>query len=100
MEEIGKFTNLTKMGVNKIINNFLEETEKFTNPPESIRKDDVWNFSACNKSYGFDFPGRIPGQIVENLAMLITAIYTHPHARLAKVKLRGKVKYVLIENIG
>ena len=45
MEEIGDVTNLTKMQVDRIIVTFLENLENVTNPPESIRKDDVWNFS-------------------------------------------------------
>ena len=72
--EIADEANVDKTLVHRVLASFLENLENEPNPPESIRKDDVWNFSRCNKSYGFDFPGRIPGQIVENLVWYYTNI--------------------------
>jgi hypothetical protein len=32
----------------------------------------IWNFQSCNDKYGMNYPGRIPGQIVENLLYYYT----------------------------
>ncbi len=34
---------------------------------------DVWTFSACDKRFGHDYPGRIPGQIVEHLSFTVAS---------------------------
>lgn len=41
-------------------------------PPTSLRIYDVWNFSTCDDRYGSNYPGRIPGQIIENLLWYYT----------------------------
>ena len=46
--------------------------EKSVTPPESLKYYDVWNFAKLDKSYGQDYPGRIPGQIVENALWYFT----------------------------
>jgi DNA modification methylase len=41
--------------------------------PESPQIGDSWHFAGCDDKYGLkDFPGRIPGQIVENLLHFYT----------------------------
>lgn len=32
-----------------------------------LRYSDVWNFSACDERFGKEYPGRIPGQIIQNI---------------------------------
>lgn len=43
-------------------------------PPDSLQVFNLWNFQTCDDSYGMNFPGRIPGQIVEN----VLYYYTEP----------------------
>lgn len=43
-------------------------------PPDSYQLYNVWNFPKADRQYGLDYPGRIPGQIVENLLYY----YTNP----------------------
>jgi len=45
----------------------IPNLEKFLSPPESLQRYDVWKFSTLDKTYGQDYPGRIPGQIIENI---------------------------------
>jgi len=33
---------------------------------------DVWNFSSCDNRFGIEYPGRIPGQIIQNLLYYYT----------------------------
>ena len=59
----------------KTVSNALVEIpkmEKLLKPPESIQRYDVWNFSALDKTYGQSYPGRIPGQILENILWYFT----------------------------
>jgi transposase-like protein len=42
-------------------------------PPPSLQEGDIWIFNSVDKHYGADdYPGRIPGQIIENLLWLYT----------------------------
>jgi ParB/RepB/Spo0J family partition protein len=43
-------------------------------PPESLQVFNLWNFHAPDPRFGIDYPGRIPGQIVEN----VLHYYTKP----------------------
>lgn len=45
----------------------IPELEKLLTPPESLKVYDVWNFAKLDKTYGQNYPGRIPGQIIENM---------------------------------
>lgn len=47
-------------------------------PPPSLKVYDVWDFSQCDDHYGSQFPGRIPGQIIENLL----GYYTEPFNKI------------------
>lgn len=42
--------------------------------PSSLQLYDVWTFAQCDPQYGHGYPGRIPGQIVEN----VLHYYTQP----------------------
>ena len=41
-------------------------------PPESLCHTTIWNFAQCDPSYGAKYPGRMPGQVVENLLWYYT----------------------------
>jgi hypothetical protein len=44
--------------------------------PDWLKVGNVWYFTQLNTEYGSDYPGRIPGQIVQNLLIH----YTDPYA--------------------
>lgn len=45
----------------------------YSEPPLSLQLFDVWHFGQCDERYGqANFPGRIPGQMVENLLWCYT----------------------------
>lgn len=35
--------------------------------PIWLKYSDIWNFPQCDERFGIDFPGRIPGQAIQNL---------------------------------
>ena len=41
-------------------------------PPESLQLYNLWKFGRADEQYGLDFPGRMPGQVVENLLYYYT----------------------------
>jgi len=71
-EEIAEETGITRQAVNNIIAKMRQMSENCHDPPESLRIYDVWQFSKCDDRYGSDYPGRIPGQIIENLLWYYT----------------------------
>ncbi|MBA7558451.1 hypothetical protein ES708_00054 [subsurface metagenome] len=71
--EIGKKCNLHKTTVGRILNELQKGINSETLPPDLPQIGDVWLFSSCDDAYGISgFPGRIPGQIVENLLHFYT----------------------------
>ena len=54
------------MQIERILVTFAQNCENVT-VPEHYRTDDVWNFQSCDDRYGMEYPGRIPGQIEEQL---------------------------------
>lgn len=71
-EEIADRFGITRTAVNAIVKKFKDGF--FDNPPDSFQLYNVWNFPRSDPRYGLDYPGRIPGQIVENLLYY----YTNP----------------------
>lgn len=57
---------VTQKTINNDVRNILN-SEDISSPPDSVKWDNVWRFSKCDPEYGMDWPGRIPGQVVENL---------------------------------
>ncbi len=50
----------------KICNYYLPQPKNSN--PIWLRYTDVWNFASCDKKFGTeDFPGKIPGQIIQNV---------------------------------
>ena len=70
-EEVAKALDITQKTVSNYIQNF--KNELISNPPpDSLQLYNVWRFQQCDPRYGMDYPGRIPGQIVENLLWYYT----------------------------
>jgi DNA modification methylase len=42
--------------------------------PMSLKIFNLWNFRRCDERYGTDYPGRIPGQIIENVLYYYTKL--------------------------
>jgi len=45
---------------------------KTLGPPESLQIYNLWKFDNADEQYGTDYPGRMPGQVVENLLYYYT----------------------------
>jgi len=45
------------------------------NAPNPLRFADVWSFAECDKRFGHDFKGRIPGQIVQHALYYYTKMF-------------------------
>jgi len=61
--------------ISKILKNMQNRifTEIHNSPPDSLQIENLWNFSRCDNRYGTPkYPGRMPGQIVENLLWYYT----------------------------
>ncbi|MBA7581480.1 hypothetical protein ES708_23385 [subsurface metagenome] len=43
--------------------------------PDPLRFADVWSFTECDKRFGHDFKGRIPGQIVQHTLYYYTKMF-------------------------
>lgn len=77
-QEIGEKYNLDKSQVSRILAELQNGTGAKIQLPEP-QIGDSWRFTGCDDRYGLPgFPGRIPGQIVENLLHF----YTEPRNRL------------------
>ena len=56
--------------INKLKNGILAESQL---PPTSLQYTNLWEFNACDPEYGEKgYPGRMPGQIIENLLWYYT----------------------------
>lgn len=71
--EIGKKLSLTKQRIGQLLEEERKGINSQTLPPDPPQIGDVWLFTNCDDAYGISgFPGRIPGQIVENLLHFYT----------------------------
>lgn len=73
-EEIAGTVGLGQSRVAQILNSIRKLYLQETNTPLSLQTFNIWNFHQCDKQYGMKYPGRIPGQIVEN----VLHYYTEP----------------------
>ena len=77
--EIGKKLKVAIGGVSTTLSNFRNSIDAKIEIPDSPQIGDVWLFSNCDDDYGISgFPGRIPGQILENLLHF----YTKPFSKV------------------
>lgn len=74
-EEIGETVGLDKSNVGRDLDRLRNgKLSELQHPPDSLQVYNLWNFHSNDDRYGMDYPGRIPGQIVEN----ILHYYTKP----------------------
>jgi DNA modification methylase len=71
-DDIANIVELTQGRVAQIINKFKSEKINNEQISESIQIYDIWNFGKLDQQYGQDYPGRIPGQIIENVLWYFT----------------------------
>lgn len=70
--QIAREVGLDQGQVHRTIMSFLEN-QKMHNPPSSLQFFNIWEFGQADNSYGDkEFPGRMPGQVVENLLWYYT----------------------------
>lgn len=68
-EEIADETGVTQQTIANKVESITKNSkivEICNAPPASLDLYDVWTFCACDNRYGDKYPGRIPGQIIEN----------------------------------
>jgi len=71
-QQISKEVGLKQPQVHSVIIDFCDNATN-DNPPSSIRFWNLWEFEQADDSYGDkEFPGRMPGQVVENLLWYYT----------------------------
>lgn len=72
-EEISDKVKIPQQTINRIITHY-SENGKMGNPrPESIQDYNLWEFNVADDDFGEDgYPGRMPGQVVENLLWYYT----------------------------
>lgn len=73
-DEIAKEVGLeSKQSVNKIISQQKQEiAKKLTNPPVNFQPYTLLKFSSADSRYGREYPGRMPGQVMEHLLWYYT----------------------------
>lgn len=64
--------DLTRQRINQILDNARKFKSEEICIPDSLQLFNLWNFQDCDPRYGMDYPGRIPGQIIENLLYYYT----------------------------
>lgn len=75
-DEIAKEVILDQSTVAKILGDMKKRMGAEIHTPDKPPIGDVWNFSGCSDNYGMPgFPGRIPGQMVENLLHFYTDVF-------------------------
>ena len=66
-EEIAKEVGLSRPGVEKLILIQKGEiTPKYQNPPSSFKPYTLLQFQSPDDRFGKQYPGRMPGQVVEH----------------------------------
>jgi len=75
-EEIAREVGMDQSGVHRAIESIMKNSEiikSHNESPSSLQITTLWSFDACDPSYGEKgYPGRMPGQIVENLLWYYT----------------------------
>lgn len=75
-EDIGQEVILDQSTVAKALGNMKKRIGAENHSPDKPPIGDVWNYAGCDDNYGMPgFPGRIPGQIVENLLHFYTDVF-------------------------
>jgi len=69
-EEIAEAVELSQSAVSNRLTSLRKNAE--TANPDPLKTFNVWSFPKCDDRFGIDYPGRIPGQIVEHLLYYFT----------------------------
>ncbi len=71
---IAKDVGIDQATVSRTIDSFMQKSklENLHTPPESLQYTNHWDFDGCDPSFGSKYPGRLPGQIIENLLWYYT----------------------------
>ena len=70
LADVGKQVGQDESTISKRILNLQKSVEIQVLDP--LKMYNIWQFQSCDKSLGIDYPGRIPGQIVEHLLYYYT----------------------------
>ena len=70
--DISNNVGISTRQIERIIKERQERIYAEMSPPDSYRPYNLWSFNPPNPDYGLDYPGRIPGQIIENLLYYYT----------------------------
>ena len=73
-EEIAEELGIDQATISRFLDDMQNGNASEMHTPIPLKFFDVWNFPSCDKDYGMEYPGRIPGQIVEH----ILYYYTQP----------------------
>ncbi|GFO95869.1 hypothetical protein ig2599ANME_0050 [groundwater metagenome] len=75
-DEIAKEVGMDFTSISKFITNLKNgKLAEIQVPPASLQHTNLWEFSSCDPEYGEkNYPGRMPGQVIENLLWY----YTNP----------------------
>lgn len=69
--DVGDELDIAQDTVKNDVNEILK-SEDFVSSLNSPELTNVWRFQSCASEYGTDWPGRVPGQIIENLLYYYT----------------------------
>jgi DNA invertase Pin-like site-specific DNA recombinase len=64
-EEIAGMLGVDRTTITKWISDVKNAHLSKNHIPDSLQLYNLWQFNACDDRYGIDYPGRIPGQVVE-----------------------------------
>jgi len=62
---------INHLGVEKLKRN-MKQGEYFKDIDEWLEIYNVWNVNTCDKRFGFEYPGRVPGQYILNILYYFT----------------------------
>jgi len=72
-EEISDKVKIPRQTVNRTIAHFSENGKMGNARPESVQDYNLWEFQVADDDFGEDgYPGRMPGQVIENLLWYYT----------------------------
>lgn len=87
--DIGRLSEIVRMAAARPATDLEESKQRLVHeilgehfldpatPPPSLQEYSVWYFDGCDPRYGSDYPGRMAGQIVENLLWSYVPIFGH-----------------------
>lgn len=72
VDEIAEAEGVTPKLIDMLLLNGKSDVARLEELKVGIQPYDVWNFSSCDPRFGFEYPGRVPGQIILHLLYLYT----------------------------